>query len=110
MKCPGIGRWEKRCRQLCLVFVQPTLLALYCAATTKNLLCGLHYIYDSYKISEWMQEANTPWVESVGSEYLLRDTSDATSNQWGNRLISLGSYLGPGYEAHFGAVTLTYRF
>lgn len=76
----------------------------------KNLVCGVHYIYDRYKISDWMQEANTPWYESVGSEYLLRDTSDATSTQWGNRLINLGSYLGPGYEAHFGAVTLTYRF
>jgi MtrB/PioB family decaheme-associated outer membrane protein len=77
---------------------------------TKQLVCGLHYIYDRYKISDWMQEANTPWFESVGSEYLLRDTSDATSNQWGNRLINLGSYLGPSYEAHFGAVTLTYHF
>lgn len=76
----------------------------------KNLVAGVHYIYDRYKISDWMQEANTPWYESVGSEYLLRDTSDATSNQWGNRLINLGSYLGPSYEAHFGAVTLTYRF
>jgi len=76
----------------------------------KNLVFGLHYIYDRYKISDWMQEADTPWVESVGSEYLLRDTSDATSTQWGNRLINLGSYLGPSYEAHFGAVTLTYRF
>ncbi|MBI5556103.1 MAG: MtrB/PioB family outer membrane beta-barrel protein [Deltaproteobacteria bacterium] len=75
-----------------------------------NLVCGLHYIFDRYKISDWMQEANTPWFESVGSEYLLRDTTDATSNQWGNRLINLGSYLGPTYEAHFGAVTLTYRF
>lgn len=76
----------------------------------ENLVCGVHYIYDRYKISDWMQEANTPWVESVGSEYLLRDTTDATSTQWGNRLINLGSYLGPTYEAHFGAVTLTYRF
>ena len=76
----------------------------------KNLVVGMHYIYDRYKISDWMQEANTPWAESVGSEYLLRDTSDATSTQWGNRLINLGSYLGPSYEAHFGAVTLTYRF
>ncbi len=76
----------------------------------KNLVCGLHYIYDRYKISDWMQEANTPWAESVGSEYLLRDTSDATSNQWGNRLINLGSYLGPSYEAHFGAITVTYLF
>jgi MtrB/PioB family decaheme-associated outer membrane protein len=76
----------------------------------KNLIFGVHYIYDRYKISDWMQEADTPWFESVGSEYLLRDTSDATSTQWGNRLINLGSYLGPSYEAHFGAVTLTYRF
>jgi MtrB/PioB family decaheme-associated outer membrane protein len=76
----------------------------------KNLVAGVHYIYDRYKISDWMQEANTPWFESVGSEYLLRDTSDATSNQWGNRLINLGSYLGPSYEAHFAALTLTYRF
>jgi MtrB/PioB family decaheme-associated outer membrane protein len=76
----------------------------------KNLVAGVHYIYDRYKISDWMQEENNPWTESVGSEFLLRDTSSATSNQWGNRLINLGSYLGPSYEAHFGAVTLTYRF
>jgi len=75
----------------------------------KNLVCGVHYIYDRYKISDWMQEGETPWIDSVnGSEYLLRDSS--TDNRWGNRLINLGSYLGPSYEAHFGAVTLTYRF
>ncbi|MEW6595054.1 MAG: MtrB/PioB family decaheme-associated outer membrane protein [Thermodesulfobacteriota bacterium] len=76
----------------------------------KNLVFGLHYIYDRYKISDWMQEANTPWAESVGSEYLLRDTSSASSTQWGNRLINLGSYLGPSYEAHYSAITLTYRY
>ena len=76
----------------------------------KSLVLGLHYIYDRYKISDWMQEADTPWYESVGSEYLLRDTSDATSTQWGNRLINLGSYLGPSYEAHYSAITLTYRY
>lgn len=74
----------------------------------KGLIFGLHYIFDRYSISDWMQEADTPWFESVGSEFLLRDTSQ--SHQWGNRLVNMGSYLGPSYEAHLVAVTMTYNF
>ncbi len=74
----------------------------------KNLALGLGYIFDRYKLQDWQQETSTAWYESVGSEYLLRDTS--RSNQWGNRLFNLGSYLAPGYEAHVGYVTVTYRF
>jgi hypothetical protein len=76
----------------------------------KNLIFGFHYMYDRYKISDWQQEADTPWAESVGSEYFLRDTSDATSTQWGNRLVNMGSYLGPNYEAQAAFATVTYRF
>jgi MtrB/PioB family decaheme-associated outer membrane protein len=66
------------------------------------------YLYDRYKIRDWQQEADTPWFESVGSEYLLRDTS--RSHQWGNRLVNLGSLLAPGYQGHMGYVSLFYRF
>lgn len=76
----------------------------------KNLVLGLHYMYDRYKISDWQQEADTPWVDSVGSEYLLRDSSYDVSNQWGNRLVNMGTYLGPTYEAQTAFATLTYRF
>ena len=69
---------------------------------------GVGYVFDRYRIQDWQQEANAPWFESVGSEYLLRDTS--RSYQWGNRLFNLGSYLAPGYEAHVGYVTMSYRF
>jgi MtrB/PioB family decaheme-associated outer membrane protein len=76
----------------------------------RNLIFGLHYLFDRYKIDDWMQEADTPWFESVaGNEYLLRDTSQ--SHQWGNRLVNMGSYLGGGsYEAHVGYATMTYKF
>lgn len=77
---------------------------------TKNLGIGLRYAYDRYDTSDWMQAANSPWAESVGSEYLLRDTSSATSNQWGNRLVNLGSYLAPTYDAHYGSLSLKYTF
>ncbi len=77
----------------------------------RNLQAGLHYAFQKYELSDWMQEANTPWVQSVASEYFLRDTSMATtSNQWGNHLISLGSYLSPAYTAHTVSVSLKYRF
>jgi MtrB/PioB family decaheme-associated outer membrane protein len=66
------------------------------------------YLYDRYTIRDWQQEDDTPWVESVGSEFLLRDTS--RSHQWGNRLVNLGSFLAPGYDASYGYVTLGYRF
>lgn len=66
------------------------------------------YGYDRYDVVDWSQEADTPWFESVGSEYLLRDTS--RSHQWGNRLVNLGSYLAPGYRGHYGQVGLAIRF
>jgi MtrB/PioB family decaheme-associated outer membrane protein len=77
-------------------------------ALTAALGLTVGYVYDKYELDDWAQEANTPWFESVGSEYLLRDTS--RSHQWGNRLTNLGSYLAPSYSAHIGYVSFTYRF
>ncbi|MBI5286218.1 MAG: MtrB/PioB family outer membrane beta-barrel protein [Deltaproteobacteria bacterium] len=74
----------------------------------RGWIMGLGYLYDRYKIKDWMQEPSGGWVEQVGSEYFLRDSSQDT--RWGNRLVSLGSYLGPSYEAHVGMVTLAYRW
>ncbi|MCI0447205.1 MtrB/PioB family outer membrane beta-barrel protein, partial [bacterium] len=76
----------------------------------ERLVFGLHYIFDRYRISDWQQDDNAPWFESVGSEFLLRDTSALTSTQWGNRLVNLGSFLGPSYDAHVVYATVTYRF
>ncbi len=87
-----------------------TLNVNFAYQLTKNLAAGLRYAYDRYDLSDWMQEANTPWFESVGSQYLLRDSSSATSNQWGNRLVNLGSYLAPTYDAHFVSLSLKYTF
>jgi MtrB/PioB family decaheme-associated outer membrane protein len=74
----------------------------------ERLEVGVGYLYDRFDIRDWQQETGTPWFESVGSEFLLRDTS--RSHQWGNRLFNLGSYLAPQYKAHVGYVTLAYRF
>lgn len=49
-----------------------------------------------------------PWVEPVGSEFLLRDT--ARSQRWGHRLFNLGSFLAPSYDAHIAWLGFTYRF
>jgi MtrB/PioB family decaheme-associated outer membrane protein len=74
----------------------------------QGLVFGLHYLFDRYSIKDWMQEPSGDWVEQVGSEFFLRDTT--RDNRWGNRLVNMGSYLGPSYEAHVGSVTMTYRF
>jgi MtrB/PioB family decaheme-associated outer membrane protein len=71
-----------------------------------TLLAG--YGYERYRIDDWQQSARQDWVEPVGSEFLLRDTS--RSHQWGNRLFNLGTYLAPGYDGHFGWTAFTYRF
>lgn len=66
------------------------------------------YTYEKYLLEDWQQGGATPWVESVGADTLLRDSSD--SNQWGNRLFNLGTYLAPSYDAHIGIVGFRYRF
>jgi MtrB/PioB family decaheme-associated outer membrane protein len=66
------------------------------------------YTYESYTLEDWQQGSSAPWVESVGSDTLLRDSS--RSYQWGNRLFNLGTYLAPGYDAHIGFVGFRYRF
>ena len=87
---------------------QQTLNASLEYQVVTNLIFGFHYLFDRYRISDWSQEANTPWAESVGSEYLLRDTSD--SYQWGNRLVNMGSNLSPDYDAHMAYLSMTYKF
>lgn len=66
------------------------------------------YTFERYALDDWMQGSTAPWVESVGADTLLRDTS--RSFQWGNRLFNLGTYLAPKYDAHIGFVGFRYRF
>ncbi|BCS32511.1 membrane protein [Luteitalea sp. TBR-22] len=66
------------------------------------------YGYERYRLADWQQGAEGPWVEQVGADTLLRDTS--RSFQWGNRLFNLGTYLAPSYNAHLAFVGLRYRF
>jgi hypothetical protein len=66
------------------------------------------YSYERFRTDDWMQGTSFPWVEPVGSEFLLRDSS--RSQQWGNRLFNLGSFLAPGYNGSIGWVAFTYRF
>lgn len=89
---------------------QSSLHARLTYTFSKSLSAGLAYRFEQYDLSDWMQEKNQPWFESVGSEYFLRDTSSATSTQWGNRLINLGSYLAPAYKAHYVSLSAHYRF
>lgn len=66
------------------------------------------YRYERYRTDDWQQATDLPWVESVGSEFLLRDTS--RSFQWGNRLFNFGAFLAPSYDAHVGYAAFVYRF
>jgi MtrB/PioB family decaheme-associated outer membrane protein len=74
----------------------------------RDVMATLGYGYERFRTDDWMQATSLPWVEPVGSEFLLRDTS--RSHQWGNRLFNLGSFLAPGYDAHAGWLAFTYRF
>jgi MtrB/PioB family decaheme-associated outer membrane protein len=66
------------------------------------------YTYEHYTLEDWQQGSSAPWVEAVGADTLLRDSSQ--SYQWGNRLFNLGTYLAPGYAAHIGFLGVRYRF
>lgn len=68
----------------------------------------LGYTFERYRLGDWQQGSRFPWVEPVGSEFLLRDTS--RSHQWGNRLFNLGSELAPDYDTHIAYLAFRYRF
>lgn len=68
----------------------------------------LGYSFESYTLEDWQEGGVGPWVEAVGADTLLRDSS--RSFQWGNRLFNLGTYLSPSYDAHIGFIGLLYRF
>jgi MtrB/PioB family decaheme-associated outer membrane protein len=74
----------------------------------KTVTIVLGYAFETYSLNDWQQDSGLPWVESVGADTLLRDTS--RSYQWGNRLFNLGTYLAPGYDAHVAFVGFSYRF
>jgi MtrB/PioB family decaheme-associated outer membrane protein len=73
-----------------------------------SLMLLVGYSFEDYRLDDWQQGSQSPWVEAVGADTLLRDTS--RSFQWGNRLFNLGTYLAPSYSAHLGFVGLRYRF
>jgi MtrB/PioB family decaheme-associated outer membrane protein len=66
------------------------------------------YSFESYTLEDWQEGGVGHWVEPVGAETLLRDSS--RSFQWGNRLFNLGTYLAPSYDAHVGFIGMLYRF
>jgi MtrB/PioB family decaheme-associated outer membrane protein len=66
------------------------------------------YTYERYVLDDWQQNVPQEWVETVGSEFLLRDSS--RSHQWGNRLFNLGTPLAPDFRAHIGWAALAVRF
>jgi Putative outer membrane beta-barrel porin, MtrB/PioB len=74
----------------------------------KTVLLIAGYSYENYTLADWQQDSEAPWVEAVGADTLLRDTS--RSYQWGNRLFNLGTLLAPSYVAHIGFVGFRYRF
>jgi hypothetical protein len=74
----------------------------------RNVSFVMGYSYEVYRTDDWQQGSSYPWVEPVGSEFLLRDSS--RSHQWGNRLFNLGTFLAPGYNAHIGRIAFQYRF
>lgn len=74
----------------------------------KRTVLTLGYTFEKFRTDDWQQSGTQPWVEQVGSEFLLRDTS--RSFQWGNRLFNFGTFLAPSYDAHIAYAALTYRF
>jgi MtrB/PioB family decaheme-associated outer membrane protein len=68
----------------------------------------LGYSFESYTLEDWQEGGFGHWVEALGADTFLRDSS--RSFQWGNRLFNLGTYLSPSYDAHIGFVGLSYRF
>ncbi len=74
----------------------------------RDLMATVGYGYERYRTDDWQQSAGQSWSESVGSEFLVRDSS--RSHQWGNRFFNLGSYLAPSYDAHVAWAAFTYRF
>jgi MtrB/PioB family decaheme-associated outer membrane protein len=69
---------------------------------------GLNYLFDTYDVTDFMQEPIGGWVEEVGSTYYLRDTT--RDNRWGNRLVRMGDYLAPAYDGHVASLTLSYNW
>jgi len=74
----------------------------------QHFTIGAHYLFDSYDTTDWMQEPIGGWVEQVGSQYFLRDST--RDNRWGNRLPRLGSYLAPSFDGNATYVTVAYRW
>jgi len=74
----------------------------------QRLTLLVSYTFERYRLDDWQQNTAQSWVEPVGSEFLLRDSS--RSFQWGNRLFNLGTPLAPQYDAHIGFVAMAYRF
>lgn len=74
----------------------------------RGVAMTMGYLFERYRLDDWQQSDGQSFFESVGSEFLLRDTS--RSHQWGNRLFNLGTYLAPNYTAHVGYAAFSYRF
>ncbi|MBI4348626.1 MAG: MtrB/PioB family outer membrane beta-barrel protein [Elusimicrobia bacterium] len=78
----------------------------------RDLTLSLGYLFDYFRQSDWQQESNNAWRQEnePGLEESTRDSTAATSNQWGNRLPNMGVFLAPSYQAHVVSLAASYRF
>lgn len=74
----------------------------------ENLEVGVNYLFDDFDTTDWMQEPIGGWVEEVGSDFFLRDTT--RDNRWGNRLVRMGDYLAPAYSGNSAYITIAFAW
>ena len=80
---------------------------------TEQMSLGLNYLFESFALKDWQQEASGAFADAV-NDYYVKDTDPDTLNtnqdRQGNRLVRLGDYLSPDYTVHVAAISLGVKF
>jgi MtrB/PioB family decaheme-associated outer membrane protein len=90
-----------------------TLTLHWRRALSENWALGLRYLYETYRISDWQQEATSSYQDPMNPWFVReydREVLGTSQDRAGNRLVRLGDLLAPAYDVHVALVTFEYRW
>lgn len=82
-------------------------------ALTEHLTFGLRYIFDTYTVRDWQEEAEGAHQNPLNANFVADndpETRGTSQDRAGSRLVRLDDLLAPDYQAHVGIVTIEYRW
>jgi hypothetical protein len=82
-------------------------------ALTEKVTLGFHYTFESYGVTDWMQDWDSAHKLRLSDNFVTEidsETAGISNDRAGARLVALDDVLAPDYDVHWGIATINYKW